>query len=204
MLRKLITSFLFAMLGTQALAAPITRDFDEFASPPVTCCFNTTGVGGAIIYPDLTVSSGANGKVMNSTGWSNMQTSGSNLYGTLDSFINFSFAGPVSGLNFDLINGTSAFNFKVEYFDSAMNLLASNMLFLNPFAQAGSVGHLIAGVNAISFVKITGNTDFAVDTINFETGDGSTSVPEPGSIALLGLGALAMLRGRRARTTTRR
>lgn len=191
-----------AALTLSAFAAKAdTINFDEFTSPPVTCCFSDTGIIGPIVYSTVTIQDGAgSGHVMNSEGWSNQQTSGDNLFGTLSSgAIDFLFNQDVFGLNFDLINGTGAFDFVVSIFDANDSLLGSQTISLNSFATQGSVQNVAFGQTGIRTVHIAGSDDFAVDTINFSTSGGA--VPEPASWALMigGFGlAGGALRRRRA------
>ena len=181
----------------QASAAPVTRDFDNFSSPPVTCCYATSPINVAI-YADLTVSGGASGRVMNSSGWANLQTSGDNLFGSMDGFIDFFFTAPVSGLNFDLINGIREnSSLTVSYFDTANALLETDVVNLTAYLTPGSVMNVTGNAANIARARITSANNFAVDTINFDAE--ATSVPEPASIALLGITALGLGLSRRRR-----
>ncbi|MFZ6748912.1 PEP-CTERM sorting domain-containing protein [Undibacterium sp. Ren11W] len=169
-----------------SVAAPITHNFDELGAP-VDCCFGS-GAYNVVSYPDLTVSSGPSAVVMNYQGWSNMQTSGINLYGTLDGYIDLTFSSLVNNLNFDIINGAGEFTFSVNYYDLLNNLIEVDLMSLNSFASAGSVGHIAGSAGNIAKVRILGNEDFAIDTISFEIA--ASEVPEPDSLALFALATL--------------
>lgn len=176
-------------------AASVSVNFDEFTSPPVTCCYSSTGITGAVAYPAITVNGGSNGAVMNGIGWQNVQTSGDNLYGTLGGSIAFTFNQASSGLVFDLINGTSASSFTVTLYDQSGSVLDSTSPFLDSWTTAGGTDHLSFADSGVYSVVINGNADFAVDTISFNTG----VVPEPATPALMvaALGFMGLVARRR-------
>ena len=185
-----------AILGCAGAANAQSVNFDEFTSPPVTCCYGNP-VTGPLVYPAVTIHDGANsGQVMDGSGWQNDQTSGQNLFGTTSGTINFDFSSPVSGLAFDLINGTDASRFTVSVFGTGDVLLDSQIVSLGSwFTQSGNVGHVSFADSGITNAVITGNNDFAVDTINFNV----SGVPEPSTWAmmLLGFGAIGFATRRR-------
>jgi hypothetical protein len=184
-----ILGFMAMATALSSVAAPITRNFDELGAP-VDCCFGS-GAYNVVSYPDLTVSSGPSAVVMNYQGWANMQTSGDNLYGTLDGYIDLTFSSLVNNLNFDIINGAGAYTFTVNFYDVLDNVIEVDLMSLNSFATAGSVGHIAGSVGNIAKVRILGNEDFAIDTISFELA--RSEVPEPASLALFALGLLSCL-----------
>lgn len=177
-----------AGVGLASAAHADTVNFDEFPSPPVTCCYFNTGVHGPLTYPHVTVSSPGGGAVMNGLGWANEQTSGFNLYGTLTGSMDLTFTLGVSNLSFDLINGT----FSVSDFNVTLSGAngGTQTFTLNPWQSAGSVAHLSFAGPGITGAHIDGNGDFAIDTIKFDTG----SVPEPASWALM-LGGFGLVGG---------
>ncbi len=198
---KFLTTALLGAVYSAAAAFGGTVNFDEFTSPPVTCCFADTGVTGPLIYPNVTIQDGAGGgSVMNSGGWSGMQTSGDNLFGTLTSTISLAFNSPVSNLAFDVINGSDGAPFAVDLYGPGSSLLASYVLSLTGFTETGSVWNFssnIAGVtNAVVTQNTTGFVDFAIDTVSWTGSD----VPEPGTFGLLGAAivGLGLLRRRSA------
>lgn len=194
----LVITITSAATSLQASAAPIVRDFDNYTSPPVTCCYSSSGVAVAV-YPDLTVSGGVSGRVMNGLGWNDMQTSGANLYGSTDGFIDLLFTAPVHSLNFDLINGNPGdANLTVNYFDSNNVLLETVLVALATYGTPDSVRNVMGDAANIAHVRISGAANFAIDTISFELGP--VDVPEPASLALMGLAAIGLVAARRRPT----
>jgi hypothetical protein len=192
--KRILTLFnailLVLVAGAFATASATVINFDEFTSPPVTCCYADTGVIGPLAYPDVTITDGQNlGYVMNSLGWNNMQTSGDNLFGTQSGSISLTFNSAAFNVDLDVINGTfEQDRFTVTAFDQLGNQLFSQTQTLNNYTQAGSVGNFDANVSGIYKLTITGNTDFAIDTINY---NGST-VPEPGTLILFTTGFVGL------------
>jgi hypothetical protein len=190
-------------LSMASSAKAITIDFDEFGPPDVTCCYADTTVLGPIIYASLTVQDGAaSGQVMNGDlGWSSTQTSGDNLFGTLTGSMHFLFNADVFGVNFDLINGTSADDFTVTVFDASDLLIDTAVVGMGNYATSEGVQHVSFANTGVRRVEILGSDNFAVDTINFNGRAGP--VPEPATWALMigGFGlAGATLRRRRVLT----
>jgi hypothetical protein len=186
-------------------AATVNVDFDEFTSPPVTCCFKTTGVTGALHYPTVLVDGGASGAVMSGDGWAQAQTSGANLYGTQGDNISLVFHQASSALSLDVINGSGTADYTVALYDLNGVLLDSSTQSLAGFGgDAGTtgVGHFMfsdVGVYSavISTAFIDGANDFAIDTISFQTG--LAPVPEPSSMLFMMAGVASLFAALRRR-----
>ena len=198
---------LFSTLSAVALLTVATAaqadvvNFDEYTSPPVTCCFNSTLVIGPLVYPHVTLTDANNqGFVMNSGGWNNMQTSGDNLFGTLSGSMSMLFNVDVSNVVFDLINGTGAFAFTVTALDGGGATLGTATPSLNDFGTAGSVGQVTFNFGGIRSILISGNGDFAIDTLSFDAGRGA--VPEPASWAMM-IGGFALAGAAMRRRSTK-
>ncbi|HSS14077.1 MAG TPA: PEP-CTERM sorting domain-containing protein, partial [Rhizomicrobium sp.] len=154
-----------------------------------------SGISGPLVYPTVTINGGPSARVMNGSGWQNEQTSGNNLFGTLDGAMTLSFTSPVSNLAMDVLNGTGGSLFTVELYDSS-NVLFSSIS--NALPDWPSAWHYTFGGGGISTAKILGNSDFALDTVSFDT---TAAVPEPLTISLFSaglVGAAAMRRRKKA------
>ncbi|WP_321477585.1 PEP-CTERM sorting domain-containing protein [uncultured Paludibaculum sp.] len=181
------------------LPAATIINFDEFASPPVTCCYGTTAVTGPLVYSDITIAAGADsGFVMNGDGWDNQQTSGNNLFGTNSGSMILTFNAATDGFSVDIINGTSAATFTLTLFDQLDAQLFQTTTGLNDYGTLGSVGTLSATTVGIWKAVIEGNSNFAIDTVSFN--GGAAAVPEPSTLALTGAAALFLSLLRRRRT----
>jgi len=194
LLNLLAAMMLVAATGAfvSASGATVTINFDEFTSPPVTCCYDDTGVIGPLVYPNVTITDGNGvGYVMNGSGWDNMQTSGYNLFGTESGSIILTFNSAVSDLDLDVINGTEAADFTLTAYDHSDGVVFTEMLYLNAFESVGSVENFDANVSGIWSAVISGNTDFAIDTVTFDTAN-VRAIPEPTSLLLLGTGIAAL------------
>jgi hypothetical protein len=197
-MKTLKMALLAGALATSVAAGSARADvvnFDEFTSPPVDCCYGNP-VTGPLVYPHVTISAaGDGGNVMNSSGWQNQQTSGDNLFGTLGGFMDFVFNVGVSNLQFDLINGDfDQPTYTLTAYDNHGNVIAQQMPTLDQYTTAGGTDHITFGNSGIWSFHIDGNSDFAIDTMSFNSG----AVPEPETwvlmIAGLGLAGAALRR----------
>jgi hypothetical protein len=203
------THLLILLCLVAAAAQAGTVDFDSISA---TCCFADvtpgTGRGPFLNFGWMTIDGGV---VMNSSGWAGKVTTAPNLYGTADSskladdsllpgFITMAFPTPISGLGFDIINGSVSSYFTATAYDALLNVVDTDVVELGCFeCSSGAIGGMTL-TGDISRVIVTsgqgaGYIDFAVDTI---VGDGA--VPEPGTFGLfIAGGIVAVLSRWRAR-----
>jgi len=185
-----------------ANASADTVNFDSVAAP---CCYNLTTYS-PFVTSSITFTSGV---VENNTGWNNEATTAPNLYATSDflpladstllpGFIMGTFtSGTGSNLSLDVIDGRGAATFTLTAYDALNNILGTQAIALNTFTTLGDVGTLSLAVGNISWFTVTssqatGQIDFAIDTVNFNTTGSGTATPEPGTMLLLGVGALGL------------
>ena len=192
-----IPRFAFLFVISAVLVFAGTVNFDEFTSPPVTCCYGDTGVIGPLVYPDVTITDASNlGYVMNGSGWQDLETSPHNLFGTESGSMSLTFNTTVSNFALDLINGTNAADFTFKLLDASNNVIGTYTQSVDSFWSGAAVYHFAPGDSGIMSVLITGNLDFAIDTVTWNQASG---VPEPATLGLIGaaLSGLGLLRLRR-------
>ncbi len=205
--RALLLGCLAVLATASVNAATVSVNFDEFTSPPVTCCYTSTGITGAQDYPTVQIDGGASGAVMNGDGWANAQTSGANLYGSMSDLIELLFHQASGAVSLDVINGVEApADYTVGLYDITGSLLDSSTQSLAEFdvvANTTGVAHFSFSDVGVYYALIYGSNDFAIDTLSFKTGAGGGLPPvaEPSSMLLMLAGVAAFGgAGRRRRT----
>lgn len=115
------------------------------------------------------------------------------------SILNFTFASPASAFGFNF--GASNEDWLLEAFDASNNLLESHTLTQTWFSNAGDFfGIAASGIASARATQMTHVNDAGVDWIlldNFSYVAGRQSVPEPGSLLLIGLGLAGLSMSRR-------
>lgn len=184
--------------------------------------FDDQGLSGPSLFPftsgsplNITVdgitATFSGGVILNKT--TNLPANQTSVYGTVNipnyttgytNPLTISFSKAVDNVIFDLLNGwTSTTNFRVtdDAGDSQSYSLLSNLN--SGMTTLGLVAHSISSITIADITQIT-NWDFFVDNIRFNVAATcndreckETSVPEPGSLALLGLGFAGLALGRR-------
>ena len=195
---KLTVLFLTVLAAAISLPAA-TVNFDTGISG-VTCCFGSSAQGPFSISGVTIADAGSGGYVMSGAGWNNQQTSGDNLYGTESGSIFLNFAADAADVSFDLINGSGSFTFTVTLSNASEVTLSTSLIDLTSFGSPGGVAHFTSALSGVRNVSITGNGDFAIDTIVFN--EGASSTPEPSTL-LLAAGVLVAGFARRRRRAER-
>ena len=192
-----------ALLATQALAAPINGT-SGMAAPTVaaqtaTATYDTTARGtyASVVSGDLTVS-GIGGDIRVANDYPDQYNGRGAAYLDND-------AGSTSGFRFDFTNLVSAFAFNwgasdvswtLSAFDATGHLLESVVTPITNGSNAGDfIGLAHAGMKYATLVSNGGSDWVFVDNVSFA----AAAVPEPASIALLGLGFAGVVALRRRR-----
>jgi hypothetical protein len=129
------------------------------------------------------------------TNTTNLPADETSVYGTasfgnsLSNTITMTFTTPINNFFFDLLNGVNA----LETFTVADNLGNSQTFTLAPNLSLGvvTVGFPTVG-SVITITTADRGWDFFIDNIGFNQPTPSTATPEPGTMALLGIGVLGL------------
>ncbi len=111
------------------------------------------------------------------------------LSSSFSNTITMTFTSPINNFFFDLLNGQTY----TETFTVADNLGNSQTFTLAPNLSLGlvTVGFPTVG-SVITITTVDPSWDFFIDNIGFNQATPGTATPEPGTMALLGIGVLAL------------
>lgn len=167
---------------------------------PVASPFSISSGGG--IAATVSKPSGGFERRDQPNGWGGNFTDGSSLLWTAGSIVgavDVTFGSLISGFGFQINPDNSDTLTTVDIFDIANSLLVSFSLTTNDRSQpsASFIGFTSDMTDISRFtVRQNGFNDFAINQLSLIT-VGSSNVPEPTSIALLGLGLLGFAASRR-------
>lgn len=201
-MKTLSTLLATALLATASLAAQATPlSLINFDGTESIITFNAEPSGnitGPVTYQGVTFTAQAGGFMIQSTGGSVIGTTGAALNtnsanGDMDMTLSFATGISRFGMNFGTCDGCNTLSATVTAYDASNLIVESISLssFQNSFVGfdfASSVSKIV-----IDRTDTLSNFTF-IDDVRFKEGG---QVPEPASLALIGMGALAVALARR-------